>query len=289
MSSLRAAAEPIPPRLLEDDGGLRPDACIRSADGSVLLVRQPFAAAEGRMGDGTGLRIGLLVGGGGLLHQRTALGTIDGRWRVGETNVALPGCPGEYRSPALDLLGLVVDLPRFRPEPAVPLMPGLEHAAARLHADPVVAAVLHALWQCADANACSAAFFDHGVDIVLRRLASVGAPLPARRPPARPLPRAEMARVQAFIEQHLGEDISVARMAREVARDASGFSRGFTQASGMTPYAYLTWRRMEAAKQMLQAGQPVTGIALAVGYANPGKFAAAFRRVVGQAPSAWRR
>lgn len=57
----------------------------------------------------------------------------------------------------------------------------------------------------------------------------------------------------------------------------------------MTPYAYLTWRRMEAAKQMLQAGQPVTGIALAVGYANPGKFAAAFRRVVGQAPSAWRR
>ena len=69
MSSLRAAAEPIPPRLLEDGGGLRPDACIRNADGSVLLVRQPFAAAEGRMGDGTGLRIGLLVGGGGQIGR----------------------------------------------------------------------------------------------------------------------------------------------------------------------------------------------------------------------------
>ena len=31
----------------------------------------------------------------------------------------------------------------------------------------------------------------------------------------------------------------------------------------------------------------ITEVALAMGYANPGKFAAAFRRVTGQPPSRW--
>ena len=282
------AADPITSRLLAE-GAVRAGRCVGNVDGSVALVRQPFAAAEGVMGAGAGVRIGLLVAGGGHLHQRTALGRIDARWRPGQVNVALPGCTGEFRSPSMHLLGLVVDMPRFKVLDGTRL-DDLQGAAGGLHADPVVASVLTALWHCADAHAGASAFFDHGVALILQRLAGVagGAPVPAAAT-GRALPRAAVVRVRELIDARLGQDISVACMASAAGRDSSGFSRGFRQATGMTPYAYLTWRRMEVAKTMLLDGRAVTEVALAVGYANPGKFAAAFRRVVGLAPSAWRR
>ncbi|WP_420833470.1 helix-turn-helix domain-containing protein [Sphingomonas pollutisoli] len=52
--------------------------------------------------------------------------------------------------------------------------------------------------------------------------------------------------------------------------------------------SYLTQRRMERAKPLLDDGMPVTHVALSVGYSNPSKFAAAFRPICGCSPSAWR-
>jgi len=46
---------------------------------------------------------------------------------------------------------------------------------------------------------------------------------------------------------------------------------------------------MKRAKELLRFGDSVTDTALAVGYANPAKFSAAFRRWVGMTPSAWKR
>ncbi|WP_093818460.1 helix-turn-helix domain-containing protein [Stenotrophomonas indicatrix] len=65
------------------------------------------------------------------------------------------------------------------------------------------------------------------------------------------------------------------------------FSRALRAATGMPPYAYLTQHRMQWAQCALSAGQSVTDVALACGYANPSRFAAAFRRVAGCTPSAW--
>jgi len=44
---------------------------------------------------------------------------------------------------------------------------------------------------------------------------------------------------------------------------------------------------MQWARGALAQGCSVTEVALASGYANPSKFSAAFRRVVGCSPSAW--
>lgn len=280
MSPSAAAAPPSPTRI---------DACVGTADGSVVLVRQPFAASEGHMGESASVRIALLTGGGGPLYQRTALGRIESPWPVGSFTVALPGCAGEYRSPALHMLGLEVGLAHLQADGHGRALDTLHAVAARLHADPVVSAVLHAMWQCAAVHAGSRAFFEHGVAVILQRLRDVDGPAPPQcRPPAA-LSRRQLARVEAFIDAHLGEDIGVARMAREAGQDSSRFSRSFRQCTGMTPYAYLTWRRMQVAKPMLLDGRAVTEVALAMGYANPGKFAAAFRRVVGQGPQAWAR
>lgn len=270
----------------ENHGAL--DACVGNADGSVLLVRHRFDAAEGRMGQTDGLRIGLLVGGGGPLYQHTALGCIARPWLPGEINIALPGDAGEFRSPALDLLGMVVDTQHLhRDGRRIPLH-DLHAAASALQRDPVISAVLWALWQCAEAHAGAAAFFEQGIDIVLRRLAAMSNAPVAAVPRTRTLSAAYLARVQALIEAHLDEDLSVARMAHETGQDSSSFSRSFQQATGTTPFAYLTLQRMERAKRLLLAGRAVTHVALAVGYANPGKFAAAFRRVTGRTPTQWR-
>lgn len=259
------------------------DACVGNADGSVLMLRHTFAAAQGALGEGSALRIGLLTAGGGALYQRTALGRIAQPWRAGTFNVVLPDCPGEFRSPPLALLGMAIDARHLQGHGVC--LEQLHRAASALHDDPVIASVMGALWHCAEAHAGSAAFFEHGVDLVLKRLA--GRPVATARATRRALSPAHVKRVQELIDAHLGDDLGVARMAQEVGQEASGFSRGFRLATGMTPYAYLTWRRMDAAKPMLLAGQSVTEVALAMGYANPGKFAAAFRRVTGQAPSHW--
>lgn len=267
---------------LAAEAGRPLDACVGNADGSVLMLRHTFAAAQGTLGEGSALRIGLLTAGGGALYQRTALGRIAQPWRTGTFNVVLPDCPGEFRSPALALLGLAIDARHLQGRGV--RLEQLHRAASSLHDDPVIASVMGALWHCAEAHAGSAAFFEHGVDLVLKRLAGLPVAAPAMR---RALSPTHLKRVQELIDAHLGDDLGVARMAQEVGQEASGFSRGFRIATGMTPYAYLTWRRMEAAKPMLLAGRSVTEVALAMGYANPGKFAAAFRRVTGQAPSHW--
>ncbi|RLK57412.1 AraC family transcriptional regulator [Stenotrophomonas rhizophila] len=268
-------------RVASESGGPL-DACVGNADGSVLMLRHTFAAAQGAMGEGSALRIGLLTAGGGALYQRTALGRIAQPWRAGAFTVVLPDCPGEFRSPALALLGLAIDARHLQGRGV--RVEQLHWAASALQEDPVIASVMGALWHCAEAHAGSAAFFEHGVDLVLKRLAGLPVAAPATR---RALSPTHLKRVQELIDAHLGDDLGVARMAQEVGQEASGFSRGFRIATGMTPYAYLTWRRMEAAKPMLLAGRSVTEVALAMGYANPGKFAAAFRRVTGQAPSRW--
>lgn len=279
-----ASASPataVAARVAAESGGPL-DACVGNADGSVLMLRHTFAAAQGTMGEGGALRIGLLTAGGGALYQRTALGRIAQPWQAGAFNVVLPDCPGEFRSPPLALLGLAIDARHLQGHGV--RLEQLHRAASALQEDPVIASVMGALWHCAEAHAGSAAFFEHGVDLVLKRLAGLPVAAPATR---RALSPTHLKRVQELIDAHLGDDLGVARMAQEIGQEASGFSRGFRIATGMTPYAYLTWRRMQAAKPMLLAGRSVTEVALAMGYANPGKFAAAFRRVTGQAPSRW--
>ena len=76
-------------------------------------------------------------------------------------------------------------------------------------------------------------------------------------------------------------------MATAVGIEASAFGRALRAASGQSPYVFLTRRRMHWAAGVLLQGRAVTDVALAAGYANPSKFRAAFRRVMGCAPSAW--
>ena len=77
---------------------------------------------------------------------------------------------------------------------------------------------------------------------------------------------------------------------RELARAASlnelELKKGFRTLFGLPVYGYLRGHRMEEAHRLLlQSRYTVTEVASRVGYTNPSKFAAAFRRHFGVRPS----
>ena len=68
------------------------------------------------------------------------------------------------------------------------------------------------------------------------------------------------------------------------------FKRRFTQATGLTPIAYVQRLRVEDAKRRLERTEaPVDEVSWRVGYADPAFFRRLFKRTTGLAPGAYRK
>lgn len=78
-------------------------------------------------------------------------------------------------------------------------------------------------------------------------------------------------------------------MANKMGVSAATLNNWFKSLYGMTASSYLRRLRIERASAMLVQGANVADAAIAVGYANPSKFAAAFKRERGILPSDFRR
>jgi AraC family transcriptional regulator len=97
-------------------------------------------------------------------------------------------------------------------------------------------------------------------------------------------------RVTDYIEEHLDDDISLAKLAGLARLSPFHFVRAFKQSFELPPHRYLTLRRIERAKQLL--GQPdlsVTRIGFNVGFGYTSSFSTAFRRETGVTPTDFRR
>jgi AraC-like DNA-binding protein len=104
-------------------------------------------------------------------------------------------------------------------------------------------------------------------------------------------PRAEdpfLDRVAAAIASEPGRAWTADEMASLAAMSRSVFAERFRAAFGRSPGGYVTDARMHRAKEMLEAGESVTEVSRALGYASDEGFRRAFRRVAGVAPSEWR-
>jgi methylphosphotriester-DNA--protein-cysteine methyltransferase len=81
-----------------------------------------------------------------------------------------------------------------------------------------------------------------------------------------------------------GEAWSVARLARELAMSPSSFARHFRAGAGTTPARALVTVRLAEADRMLERGERVLDVALALGFGSGSAFARAWRRHRGAAP-----
>jgi AraC-like DNA-binding protein len=93
----------------------------------------------------------------------------------------------------------------------------------------------------------------------------------------------------AALHGKTAEPWTVDRLARLVGASRSLFAERFTSMVGQPPMQYLALWRMQLASRLLSDGRPVAAVAEAVGYESEAAFSRAFKKLVGQAPGAWRR
>lgn len=93
-----------------------------------------------------------------------------------------------------------------------------------------------------------------------------------------------------YIEEHMGEQISLRTLARLARLSVHHFCRAFKQSIGVPAHQYQVQRRMEVAKLLLaDRTVSVTDIALSLGYAQTSSFSNAFRKTTGWTPTVYRR
>ena len=85
------------------------------------------------------------------------------------------------------------------------------------------------------------------------------------------------------------ESWTVEGLARNVGVSRSVLAERFTAMVGQPPMQYLALWRMQLASRLLIEGGQVAAVSAAAGYASEAAFSRAFKKLVGQAPAAWRR
>ena len=79
-------------------------------------------------------------------------------------------------------------------------------------------------------------------------------------------------------------------MAAVARLSAYHFARQFKRATGLPPHQYVILRRVERAKQLLQAGagQSLAEVAVRAGFSDQSQFCHHFKRTVGVTPGQFR-
>lgn len=99
----------------------------------------------------------------------------------------------------------------------------------------------------------------------------------------------EIGRALTAMHRNFRAAWTVESVAREVGVSRSVFAERFTAMVGQTPMQYLALWRMQLASRLLAEGGQVAAVADAVGYSSEAAFSRAFKKLVGQSPSAWRK
>ncbi len=100
----------------------------------------------------------------------------------------------------------------------------------------------------------------------------------------------QMLRVQAYIDSNLHRTIHIRDLSAVARRSKAHFSRKFKLAVGESPHAYVVRRRLErACHLMITTAEPLSEIALSVGFSDQAHLCRLFRRAFGQSPAHWRR
>src|SRR5277367_3677298 len=100
----------------------------------------------------------------------------------------------------------------------------------------------------------------------------------------------QLLRVRAYIDSNLHRTIHIRDLSAVARRSPAHFSRKFKLAVGHSPHAYVVKRRLErACRLMMTNTEPLSEIALSVGFSDQAHLCRLFRQAFGQSPAHWRR
>lgn len=127
-------------------------------------------------------------------------------------------------------------------------------------------------------------FESKALELLVLAVEATGPELQSALEPRDSAERLEHAR--ALLLEDFAHPPTLRSLARACGLNERKLKQGFKQRFGTTVFGFVRAQRMSQAHEMLSASRhSVTEVAQLVGYANPSKFAAAFRREFGIAPS----
>jgi AraC family transcriptional regulator len=105
--------------------------------------------------------------------------------------------------------------------------------------------------------------------------------------PAKGLSRRQLRRVTDYIEDHLGQNLSLARLASVAEVSASHFKTLFKRSLGVPVHEYVVRQRVERARSLLTRGElSASQVALEAGFSHQSHMARWMRRLLGVTPTA---
>lgn len=99
-----------------------------------------------------------------------------------------------------------------------------------------------------------------------------------------------LTQVIDHIEAHLGDDISLGKLAAVAGLSPCHFAAAFKASTGVAPYRFVLERRIERSKCLLleHGSIPIVEIAESLGFSSHAHFTGHFRRLSGTTPSHFR-
>jgi AraC family transcriptional regulator, transcriptional activator FtrA len=98
-----------------------------------------------------------------------------------------------------------------------------------------------------------------------------------------------MSELLDWARAHLEQALDVSALAKQAAMSERTFLRRFQESVGVTPAAWLQRERLFRAQSLLEAGaMSLDDVASQCGFVSPETFRAAFKRVLGTSPAAYR-
>ena len=88
-----------------------------------------------------------------------------------------------------------------------------------------------------------------------------------------------------YIDGNFADSIDLAQIADEAVFSKFHFTRLFKKIYGKTPHQYLTFVRIQKAKDHLKSGMAVHNVCYSVGFESLSSFTELFKRMVGFTPS----
>ena len=93
---------------------------------------------------------------------------------------------------------------------------------------------------------------------------------------------------KVFIDENYHEPIDLDRISQKAFLSRYHFHRLFSQVYKRTPHEYLTYKRIEKAKDLLSQNKQVTEVCNEVGFESLTSFSVLFKREIGFAPTYYR-
>ncbi len=98
-----------------------------------------------------------------------------------------------------------------------------------------------------------------------------------------------VARVQAYVMEHIRERLAVEDLARVAGMSERNFARAFVQETELTPHDFVERARIDAARRALESSAaPLKTVAFECGFGTADRMRIVFRQRIGVSPSDYR-